>query len=56
MTKYALPDLPYACGLGTGALLAGDVVADPLVPHGGMLPVRRVEPDPALLARWGIEP
>lgn len=52
----ALPDLPYACGLGTGTLLAGDVVADPLIPQGGVVPVRRPEPDPALLARWGIEP
>jgi len=51
----ALPELPYACGLGTGALLAGDVVAEPLVPEGGMLPVRRPEPDAALLARWRIE-
>ena len=49
----ALPELPYACGLGTGALLAGDVVADPLVPERGVLAVRRPEPDPALLARWG---
>jgi O-succinylbenzoate synthase len=49
----ALPDLPYACGLGTAGLLAGDVVADPLIPAGGMLSVRRPEPDPALLARWG---
>jgi o-succinylbenzoate synthase len=48
----ALPDLPYACGLGTAALLAGDVVADPLIPGGGTLPVRRPAPDPALLARW----
>ena len=51
----ALPELPYACGLGTGALLAGDVVADPLIPEGGVLRVRRPEPDPVLLARWGIE-
>jgi o-succinylbenzoate synthase len=51
----ALPDLPYACGLGTGVLLAGDVVADPLVPSGGVLPVRRPEVDPALLDRWGID-
>jgi O-succinylbenzoate synthase len=51
----ALPELPYACGLGTAALLAGDVVADPLVPEAGVLPVRRPAPDPALLARWGIE-
>jgi O-succinylbenzoate synthase len=33
----ALPDLPYACGLGTGALLANDVVARPLVPEAGRL-------------------
>ena len=51
----ALPELPFACGLGTGALLAGDVVADPLVPRAGTLPVRRPEPDPALLARWAID-
>src|ERR1700735_309379 len=35
----ALPDLPYACGLGTMSLLAGDVTADPLVPQAGELPV-----------------
>jgi O-succinylbenzoate synthase len=51
----ALPELPFACGLGTGALLAGDVVADPLIPVGGMLQVRRPAPDPSLLARWGID-
>jgi O-succinylbenzoate synthase len=51
----ALPELPYACGLGTGALLAGDVVRDPLVPRGGVLPVRRPEPDPVLLERWRID-
>jgi len=51
----ALPELPYACGLGTGGLLAGDVVADPLIPHGGSLAVRRPSPDPALLTRWGID-
>ena len=51
----ALPDLPFACGLGTASLLAGDVVADPLVPQRGVLPVRRPDPDPALLARWRVE-
>ena len=51
----ALPELPYACGLGTAVLLAGDVVADPLIPEHGVLPVRRPEPDAALLARWEIE-
>lgn len=48
----ALPDLPFACGLGTVALLEGDVCADPLVPRGGFLPVGRVAPDEALLTRW----
>ncbi len=33
----ALPELLYACGLGTGVLLAEDVVARPLVPMGGLL-------------------
>ena len=47
-----LPELPYACGLGTGALLAADVVADPLVPVDGMLTVRRPVPDAALLERY----
>ncbi|WP_245740709.1 o-succinylbenzoate synthase [Nonomuraea maritima] len=37
----ALPELPYACGLGTMSLLTGDVVADSLVPVGGELDVRR---------------
>jgi o-succinylbenzoate synthase len=44
----ALPELPFACGLGTVSLLDGDVTTDPLLPVDGMLPVRRVEPDPAL--------
>jgi O-succinylbenzoate synthase len=48
----ALPELPYACGLGTAALLAGDVVDDPLVPVDGVLVVRRPVPSPELLARY----
>ena len=31
----ALPELPYACGLGTGALLAADVVTTKVVPVDG---------------------
>ena len=46
----ALPTLPYACGLGTGALLEADVVAEPLRPVDGELPVERPEVDPAALA------
>lgn len=37
----ALPELPYACGLATTSLLDGDVVASPLVPVDGFLPVGR---------------
>lgn len=47
----ALPDLPYACGLGTVSLLASDVVADPLEPSDGYVEVRRPVPDPAALER-----
>jgi L-alanine-DL-glutamate epimerase and related enzymes of enolase superfamily len=46
----ALPELPFACGLGTLELMAGDVVTDSLVPQGGSLVVRRPTPDDALLA------
>jgi len=37
----ALPELPYACGLATAQLLTADVVAEPLLPVDGALPVRR---------------
>jgi O-succinylbenzoate synthase len=37
----ALPALPYACGLATGSLLAGDVVVEPLTPIAGELSVGR---------------
>ena len=39
----ALPELPYACGLGTSLLLATDTVADPLIPVNGMLRMRELE-------------
>ena len=45
----ALPELPFACGLGTVSLLDGDVTTDSLLPVDGHLPVRRVEPAPALV-------
>jgi O-succinylbenzoate synthase len=47
-----LDDLPYACGLGTVALIEGDPTLHPLVPVNGQLEVRRPEPDPELLRRW----
>lgn len=46
----ALPDLRHACGLATVQLLERDVVADPLLPVDGFLPVRRPHVDAAALA------
>jgi o-succinylbenzoate synthase len=51
----ALPDLSYACGLATAARLPADVTHDRLVPVGGVLEVRRVAPDPELLARYTVD-
>lgn len=54
----ALPELDFACGLGTLSLLDGDVVADhaSLRPVNGYLPVPRTPPapDPALLDAYGM--
>jgi o-succinylbenzoate synthase len=52
----ALPELPYACGLATMALLDGDVTADPLLPDQGELPVRRPAVDAGKLARFATDP
>jgi O-succinylbenzoate synthase len=41
----ALPDLPYACGLATLALLEGDVTSHPFEVCEGALPVARPRPD-----------
>jgi o-succinylbenzoate synthase len=49
----ALPELPYACGLAA-RMPGGDVVRDPLVPVDGHMGVRRVAPDPELLARYEV--
>ena len=45
----ALPELDFDCGLGTAALLAGDVTREPLKPVDGFIDVRRVEVDPMKL-------
>ncbi|HET8879410.1 MAG TPA: o-succinylbenzoate synthase, partial [Arthrobacter sp.] len=45
----ALPELPYACGLGTVSLLAADVTRDSLVPDDGAIALREVAADPDLL-------
>lgn len=41
----ALTGDPPACGLGTGTLLARDVISPPLVPFDGHMPVERIAPD-----------
>ncbi|HEX4703197.1 MAG TPA: o-succinylbenzoate synthase [Pseudonocardiaceae bacterium] len=55
----ALPELDFACGLGTVSLLTSDVVARPLFPVDGWLPVPVTPPEPvaavadaATTARW----
>ena len=50
----ALPELPFACGLGTLPLLEGDVTDDPLVPVNGMMKVRRPAVDSSALARFDV--
>ncbi|QBX57463.1 O-succinylbenzoate synthase [Nocardioides seonyuensis] len=47
----ALPELPHACGLATVQLLTDDVAVEPLLPVGGMLPVRTPQVDAAALER-----
>ena len=51
----ALPELPYACGLATARLLAGDVVAEPLADRGGYLDVRRPPVDEIALAAFQLD-
>ncbi|TQK20509.1 O-succinylbenzoate synthase [Microbacterium sp. SLBN-154] len=49
----ALPDLPYDCGLGTGALFAEDV--SDYVAQDGALRVVRPVPDPDVLERRAVD-
>ncbi len=52
----ALPELPYACGLGTVSLLAADVTQDSLVPDDGAITLRDVRPAPELLDAHAAAP
>ncbi|SDK45330.1 O-succinylbenzoate synthase [Arthrobacter sp. ov407] len=52
----ALPELPYACGLGTVSLLAADVTQDSLVPDDGAITLRDVHPAPELLDAHAASP
>lgn len=49
LAAACLPDLPYACGLGTVTMLRDDVVTDSLVPVNGQIRVARPEPHPRQL-------
>lgn len=48
----ALPELPYACGLGTVSLFESDVTTDPLVADDGAITLREVGADSGLLERF----
>jgi o-succinylbenzoate synthase len=51
-----LPEARFDSGLATAALLAADVTREPLMPSGGAIELREVEPDPELLERYAVEP
>ena len=55
LAAACLPELPHACGLGTGGLFVEDVV-DPAPPVDGYLPVGPVTPDPARLTGLAVAP
>jgi O-succinylbenzoate synthase len=48
----ALPELPFACGLSTVALMAGDVTDNSLVPAAGSIALRDLTIEQQLLDRW----
>ncbi|WP_400158484.1 o-succinylbenzoate synthase [Arthrobacter sp. BPSS-3] len=52
----SLPELPYACGLGTVSLLAADITTDSLVPDDGAIALRDMAADPALLEEHAASP
>jgi len=52
----ALPELPFACGLGTIALLAGDVTSAPIRPSDGYVSVNRPAVDFKVLADFELAP
>jgi O-succinylbenzoate synthase len=52
----ALPDLPFACGLSTVELMAGDVTVDSLVPSAGSIALRDLRVEQGLLGHWQAPP
>jgi O-succinylbenzoate synthase len=51
----ALPELDFACGLGTLSLLDGDVTTDSLLPVDGWLPVPARAPEPDRFAGFAAD-
>jgi len=52
----ALPELDHACGLGTGSLLAQDLITQTTAPVDGFIAVERCAPDADLLAEHAMAP
>ncbi|PNI10477.1 O-succinylbenzoate synthase [Arthrobacter sp. AFG7.2] len=52
----ALPELPYACGLGTVSLFESDISVDPLVSDDGAIRLRDVSADAGLLEKYAASP
>ncbi|MCQ6271213.1 o-succinylbenzoate synthase [Pseudarthrobacter sp. R1] len=52
----ALPELPYACGLGTVSLFESDITMDPLVADDGAIRLRDVAADAGLLEQYAAPP
>jgi len=52
----ALPELEFACGLGTLSLMESDITLEPLRPVGGRITPREVLPDAALLEKCQASP
>jgi O-succinylbenzoate synthase len=52
----ALPELPYACGLGTVSLFEQDITLVPLVADDGAIRLRDVAADAGLLERYAAAP
>jgi o-succinylbenzoate synthase len=55
LAAAALPDLPYACGLGTGGLFVDDV-AEPVAPVDGFLQVTPAIPEEARMQALAAPP
>jgi len=52
----ALPELPYACGLGTVSLFESDITREPLTADDGAITLREAAADPGLLEQYAATP